>query len=124
MLSRFEVEPTIPAKDLRRARQFYEQKLGLVAAREDEGGITYQDGCTRFLLYASQYAGTATHTLMSWETPDLDREMAELRSRGVKFEDYDLPGLKTVSGVATMGDGKGCWFKDTEGNILSIFQRR
>ncbi len=123
MLSQLEVSATIPAKDLSRARKFYEEKLGLKAAMEEsDGGIVYQDGCTYFTLYPSQFAGTATHTLMSWQTSDLDREMADLRSRGIKFEEYDLPGLKTVNGVALMGKSRGAWFKDTEGNILALFQ--
>ncbi|MGH2691500.1 MAG: VOC family protein, partial [Actinomycetota bacterium] len=76
-----------------------------------------------FSIYPSQFAGTGKQTVMGWQVPDLEVEMKELRDRGVKFEEYDLPGIKTVNGVAELGPEKGCWFKDSEGNTLSLFQR-
>ncbi len=73
-------------------------------------------------LYESQFAGTAGHTLLSFDTKDLAADMKELRGKGVKFEDYDLPDLKTVDGVAEFGPVKNAWFKDSEGNILGLVQ--
>jgi catechol 2,3-dioxygenase-like lactoylglutathione lyase family enzyme len=123
MLSDLEVYAMIPAADLERARRFYEEKLSFVPSQEMPGILFYDSGGSGFGLYATTYAGTGKHTLMAWETPNLDREMTNLRSRGVVFEEYDLPELKTVKGVATMEGSKTAWFKDSEGNVLAITQR-
>lgn len=122
MFSQLEVYPTIPASDLNRARQFYADKLGLTPSQEVEGvGLLYQvGGGTYFLLYETPAAGTAQNTAMSFRSTTLEQDMADLRARGVVFEDYDLPGLKTVNGIAELGSGRGGWFKDSEGNILAI----
>ena len=114
---------TIPAKDIARARAFYAEKLGLEPAREEgPEALAYEMGKgTGFLLYQSQFAGTNQATTMSFEVSDFDGTMEQLRSKGVAFEDYDFPGLKTENGVATMPDGtKTAWFKDSEGNILAL----
>lgn len=120
----FEARATIPARDLRRAQAWYHDKLGLTPEDEDAGGLNYNCENSGFLLYETQYAGTAKNTLMSFTTDHLDSEMTELRGRGVKFEEYDQPGLKTVNGVATMGELRGAWFKDGDGNILALVERR
>jgi len=123
MLSDSEIYAVLPASDLGRARGFYKDKLGLEPAEERGDGLIYQTkGGTKILLYETQFAGTAQNTAMSWVTNDLDTEMADLRSKGVVFEDYDFPGLKTENGVATYEDGRGAWFKDSEGNILAVTQ--
>ena len=113
---------TIPAKDLARARKFYTEKLGLKEAQESGGGVIFETGKgTGFLLYESQFAGTNQATAMGFQVSDFDETMSDLRSRGVEFEDYDFPGLKTENGVADLPDGtKAAWFKDTEGNILAL----
>jgi catechol 2,3-dioxygenase-like lactoylglutathione lyase family enzyme len=115
----------IPASDFDRAKTWYE-KLGFepVADRTDEYGAEYEcaDG-TRFAVYPSQFAGTGQQTVMGWEVPDIEVEKKELENLGVTFEEYDLPGLKTENGIAGLGDWKGAWFKDSEGNILAISQR-
>ena len=80
----------------------------------------YQVKNSKFLLYETSFAGTAQNTAASWSTNDLDAEMAELRSNGVVFEEYDFPGLKTENGVAANEDGRAAWFKDSEGNILAL----
>ena len=82
-------------------------------------GVMYRTGNSRFGLYQTQFVGPK-HTLMGWQVDDLDREMRELRSKGIAFEDYDMPNLKTVNGIAQMGNQRGAWFKDLDGNILSI----
>ena len=114
----------IAVADLDRAVAWYRDKLGLEPAEKAEDGVMYEcAGGTRFSLYPSQFAGTAQSTLMGWETENLDKDMEDLRGRGVTFEEYDFPGLKTENGVAQLGTERGCWFKDGDGNILSLFQR-
>ena len=123
MLSDFEVSATVPASDLERARKFYAEKLGLRPAEETPAGLFYRCKNSRFLLYQTQFAGTAQNTAVGWEVDQLEREVKDLRSKGVKFEEYDMPGLKTVEGIATIGREKAAWFKDSEGNILALTQR-
>ncbi len=118
-----EARATIPARDLNRARQWYDEKLGLTPDQEMADGLLYECDNSGFTIYQTQFAGTAQNTLMSFDTDDLEREMRDMRKRGVKFEDYDLPGLKTVNGVASMDGLRGAWFKDFDGNILAIVQR-
>jgi predicted enzyme related to lactoylglutathione lyase len=122
MLSKRVMNTTIPAKDLGRAKKFYSEKLGFEPDSETPAGVTYKCRDSSFLLYPTQFAGTAQHTLAGWQTDAIEKEMEELRKRGVKFEEYDYPGLKTVNGIATIGSGKSAWFKDSEGNILAIVQ--
>ena len=124
MLANAKVVPTLPAKDMERAKKFYQQTLGLEVAEENPGGVRFKcaDG-TQLAVYPSSYAGTNQATAAEFEVSDIETDMAELRNKGVKFEEYDIPDLKTKNGVASFGDDKAAWFKDTEGNILSIFQR-
>ena len=122
MLSKRVVHATIPAKDLERAKKFYSEKLGFVPDSENAGGVTYKCKDSQFLLYPTQFAGTAQHTLAGWQTDAIEKEVEELRGRGVKFEEYDFPGLKTVNGIASIGSNKSAWFKDSEGNIIGIVQ--
>jgi catechol 2,3-dioxygenase-like lactoylglutathione lyase family enzyme len=114
---------TLPASDLERAKAFYRDRLGLVPAKETPAWLTYRAGDTFFQLYPTAAGGTAGHTLGSWVVDDLEAVVAELRGRGVVFEEYDLPGLRTVDGIATLSDvERAAWFTDSEGNILSISQ--
>ena len=106
---------TIPAKDLDRTRRFYEDVLGAQVVTEDPGGIIYRSGDSYFSLYPTEYAGTAQHTLGAFMVGDVEAAVADLRGKGVSFEDYDLPGLKTVNGIAELGGIKGAWFKDPRG---------
>ena len=124
MLKEARVAAAIPVKDLVRARAFYADKLGLTPVQEVPPGLLYSvGGGTGFLLFKSAGGPSGTHTQMGFEVDDVEAEVRELQSRGVRFEEYDLPGLKTVGGVAQMGGGiKGAWFKDSEGNLLSIGQ--
>jgi catechol 2,3-dioxygenase-like lactoylglutathione lyase family enzyme len=114
------VAATIPASDLGRARKFYEETLGLTLLEETPAGIFYQAGPGQVFLYESQYAGTNQATTVTFEVSDLDAAVAELRDRGATFEEYDIPGVKTVNGIAELGPYRSAWVKDTEGNILSI----
>lgn len=111
---------TVAVSDLERAKKFYGETLGLKAKDERSDGIRYEAGDSWFLVYPSQFAGTAKSTYMSFDVDDLEKEVAELRDRGVTFEEYDLPGLKTVNGIAEIQGVKGAWFKDPDGNILSV----
>ncbi len=123
MLSDAPVAPALPASDLDRAKAFYEKTLELSVVEENPGAVTFACGDgTVLLVYPSEFAGTNKATAAGFRVADLEAVMARLRDRGVVFEDYDLPGLKTVDGVAIFGDSRGCFFTDTEGNILSIVQ--
>jgi catechol 2,3-dioxygenase-like lactoylglutathione lyase family enzyme len=116
----------VPVSDLARARKFYEEKLGLVPKEEYAGGagLLYECGqATVFFMYTSAGAGTSRANQAGFTVEDLDAEMTDLRAKGVRFEEYDMPGLKTVNGVNVGGGAKSAWFKDSEGNILAISQR-
>ena len=123
MLKDSRIETTIPAQDLARAKAFYTQKLGLTPTEERDDGIQFDLNGTTFLLFESSGTASGTHTQASFEVQDAEAEIADLRSRGVAFEEIDAPGLKTENGIATISGGKGGWFKDTEGNLLAVFQR-
>jgi catechol 2,3-dioxygenase-like lactoylglutathione lyase family enzyme len=113
----------IPAKDVARARRFYEGKLGFRPKHEAEGGVIYEFGDkTECFLYPTPNGGTSKASQAFWQVSDVEREVAELKARGVEFENYDMPGEKSPSGVVTAGGAKAAWFKDSEGNILAIIQ--
>jgi catechol 2,3-dioxygenase-like lactoylglutathione lyase family enzyme len=130
MLQHSDVATRLPVQDLERARSFYAEKLGLEPVEERPGGLLYRGGKGAFALFQSAGAAAGTHTQMAWEVADIEATVAALRSRGVVFEEYDLPGLKTINGIAQIagnypskGTGeKGAWFKDSEGNLVAIGQ--
>jgi len=131
MLGDGEVATRLPAQDLERARTFYAEKLGLHPIEDRPGGLRYRCGNSYFVVFASTGAASGTHTQMGWEVADLDATLAELRARGVVFEEYDLPGLRTVNGIAEVegnypskgGIGeRAAWFRDSEGNLIGIGQ--
>jgi catechol 2,3-dioxygenase-like lactoylglutathione lyase family enzyme len=132
MLDSSHVSARIPAQDLERARAFYADKLGLTPSEERPGGFRYVCGNGAFSLFESSGKASGTHTQLAWAVDDIEATMAELHRRGVIFEEYDLPGLRTVDGIAEVegnypsegGVGeRGAWFRDSEGNLLSIGQR-
>ena len=123
MLENSDVEATIPARDLERAKSFYADKLGLKPIEERPDGLRYRCGDGSFLLFESSGAASGDHTQLGWTIDDLEAAVEELRGRGVVFEEYDLPGLKTVNGIAEIAGERGAWFKDSEGNLLAIGQR-
>jgi predicted enzyme related to lactoylglutathione lyase len=125
MLSKAMVAPSLPAVDIKRARKFYEEKLGLKVVMEDPSpGIMVQAGEGTMIYIYQRGATKADHTVASFKVDNIEAEVKELKAKGVKFEEYDIPkmGIKTVNGIATMGKMKGAWFKDTEGNILALTQ--
>jgi predicted enzyme related to lactoylglutathione lyase len=112
----------IPAKDVTRARAFYEQRLGLVPKDVSEGGVVYEcAGRTACFLYPTPNAGTSQASQAFWQVDDIEREVSELNARGVVFEAYDMPGQQG-NGIVTAGGAKAAWFKDSEGNILAVVQ--
>jgi predicted enzyme related to lactoylglutathione lyase len=113
----------LPAKDVGRAREFYEQKLGFRPKEETAGGVVYEFAeHTACFLYPTQNASTSRASQAFWMVHDVDGEVSQLKARGVKFEEYDLPGMTFRDGVASGAGGKAAWFKDTEGNILALIQ--
>jgi len=123
MLANAPVAAILPAVDLERAIKFYKGKLGLQPIdTPDQGGIMFESGQgTQLYLYQRDTATKADHTVAGWKVDNIEQVVRALREKGVVFEQYDLPGLKTDEhGIATMGPGKSAWFKDTEGNILAI----
>ena len=127
MLSNARAGAVLPASDLKRAREFYERKLGLKVKEADEkmGEVWYECGQGTVLSIYQRPPVKVEHTQVAFQVDDIEAEIKELRLRGVVFEEYDIPemGLKTVNGIATMGNYRAAWFKDTEGNILNIGQK-
>jgi catechol 2,3-dioxygenase-like lactoylglutathione lyase family enzyme len=126
MLIKHDAIPTVAVKDLARAKQFYEGALGLeqIDAEGDEVAV-YRSGNSRLNVYRSQYAGTNKATEVTWAVDDVEGEVRELKSKGIAFEHYDMPGMKRQGDlhVAQDVDLKVAWFKDPDGNILSIVNR-
>ena len=124
MLQKSPLYAYIPAKDVARARQFYENTLGIQPKEDYAGGVIYEFGKgTGCFLYPTPNAGTSKASQAFWQVEDVEREVAELKARGVVFEEYDLPGVQMQNSIATAGGAKTAWFKDTEGNILAVSQR-
>ena len=123
MLSDARITAIVPTTDLARAREFYEQTLGLSDAGASPPGAqaVYRCGGDTLLeVYERPTAGDAQHTLASWEVSDVPGTVEQLRSRGIRFEEYDLPEFKTEDGIATSGDFQAAWFRDPDGNILCV----
>ena len=131
MLANGRVATRLPAQDLDRARRFYAEKLGLEPADERPGGLLYRCAAGEFALFASAGASPGTFTQMGWEVDDIEATVAEMKERGVVFEEVDLPGLRTIGGIAEIAGNypskratgeRGAWFRDSEGNVLGIGQ--
>lgn len=123
MLTGAKATAMLPVVDMGRARKFYQETLDLPAPRVRENGeARFDAGGTSFALYPRSTPTRADHTALSFEVRDLAAEMRTLRARGVRFEEYDLPGLKTEEGVCVLGSERAAWFRDPEGNILCLHQ--
>ena len=123
MLQQSPMYAYLPAADVDRARRFYEGQLGFKPKAEVAGGVIYEFGQqTAAFLYPTPNAGTSKASQAFWQVKDVEREVAELKARGVQFEEYDMPGVKMVNSIATAGGAKSAWFKDTEGNTMAIIQ--
>lgn len=113
----------IPARDVDRARKFYEDKLGFKPGQQVADGVVYEFGKgTACFLYPTPNAGTSRASQAFWQVDDIEREVAELKTRGVKFEEYDMPDMKGENSIYTGGGARAAWFKDSEGNILAVIQ--
>jgi len=124
-LSEFPISARAAASDLGRARAWYEVRLGLTPEHEDPGGVWYHfAGETWLYLYATPSAGTAQNTIAGWAVQDIASVMANLRERGVTFEQYDLGEVRMVDGLADFGVAKAAWFKDSEGNTYELTEVR
>ena len=126
MIGKSDATPMIAVKDLDRARKFYEETLGLSAKEEMEGEVlTVTSGDTDITVYKSEFAGTNKATSLTFEVDDIDAEVRELKDKGIFFEKYDLPGLEP-RGDLYVGEGgfKTAWFKDPDGNILSLMESK
>ncbi|MFE5872536.1 VOC family protein [Streptomyces roseifaciens] len=138
VLARAHVATRLPAQDLERARRFYSEQLGLEPVDERPGGLLYRCGGVDFAVFRSTGASSGAFTQMAWEVDDIEEAVAELKRRGVVFEDVDLPGLPGRSAGGRAEDGiveidgnypskgargeRGAWFRDSEGNMLGIGQ--
>ena len=125
MLYSSRVEANIPARDVKRARDFYADKLGLTPWQEYEGvAMMYRTtGGTSFSVYETEYAGLARHTIAQWHVDDIDREVEELRDKGVEFQVFDLPDVSWQGEIASLpGLGRAAWFTDSEGNVMCVDQ--
>jgi catechol 2,3-dioxygenase-like lactoylglutathione lyase family enzyme len=121
MLANRDVVATIAVKDLSVAKRFYAETLGLkpVASEEDEV-LTFKSGNSLLNVYRSEFAGTNKATAVSWSVEDVPAEVEQLKSKGVRFEHYDMPGMKRQGDVHVGSDMKVAWFKDPDGNILNL----
>jgi predicted enzyme related to lactoylglutathione lyase len=123
MLQNSPIYAYLPARDVKRARKFYEEKVGLRPKQEMADGVVYEFGKgTACFLYKTPHAGTSEASQAFWRVDDIEREVAELKKRGVEFEKYDMPDMKSRDGIYEGHGGKAAWFKDSEGNILAVVQ--
>jgi predicted enzyme related to lactoylglutathione lyase len=124
MLTQAPVTTILPVKDMDRARDFYEKKLGLEPRGFAADG-NYLFGCggsAQIALITKPEGTKAEHTALSFEVTGIEQVIAQLKARGVVFEDYDFPNLKTVDHVCVLGSDKAAWFKDSEGNYLCVHE--
>jgi catechol 2,3-dioxygenase-like lactoylglutathione lyase family enzyme len=131
LLAGASVTTRLPAQDLERARRFYSEKLGLEPVETRPGGLRYEGASGGFSVFQSIGRASGDHTQMAWKVDDIEAVVAELRRRGVVFDEYDVPGLRTVDGIAEVeghypsegGVGeRAAWFRDSEGNVHGIGQ--
>lgn len=132
MLKNGRVATRIPVRDLERARAFYAEKLGLEGTEERPGGLLYRfpDG-SAFALFESAGAASGTHTQMGWEVDDIEATVADLKARGLEFEEVEMPGMEAKDGIVEVpgnypskgGRGeRAAWFRDLDGNLMGLGQ--
>jgi catechol 2,3-dioxygenase-like lactoylglutathione lyase family enzyme len=113
----------LPAQDVQRARAFYRDVLGFEPARDHQNHLFYECGGSSFLVFPSSGSPSGTHDQLGFAVEDVEACAAELRSRGVEFETYEAPpGCSFRDGIMDYGAVKAAWFKDSEGNLISIAQ--
>ena len=120
----------LPAQDLDRARRFYRDRLGLEPVEDRDGGLRYVCGATEFHLFLSSGAASGASTQLGFEVTDIDEAVADLRSRGLEFEPFDIAGFEVRDDIVVVPDNypskgtgeRGAFFRDSEGNLLAIGQ--
>jgi len=123
MLTERRAHTTLPVVDLDRARAFWEGTLGFAPFELRPGAALYRTGeGSVFALSRGSSAASGATTQMAFSVPDVEAEVAELKERGVVFEEYDFPSLTTVGGIGRIGSGRAAWFKDPEGNLIGVLQ--
>ncbi len=122
MLQHFSVRYSIPAQDRNRAKQFYAEKLGLTPYTEHDFALSYRTGTTEFNIVVPTQPYHADYSLMTWVVDDIEATVSHLRERGVVFEEFDLPYMKSESGIVTFGVDRVAYFRDSENNLLAIAQ--
>ena len=124
MLGKADATPMLAVKDLDRARKFYEENLGLKQVDDFGEGFMLKSGDTQFSIYRSEFAGTNKATALNFDVEDIEDEVRSLKEKGISFEHYDLEGL-TRKGDIYEGEGmRTAWFKDPDGNILSLIEAK
>jgi catechol 2,3-dioxygenase-like lactoylglutathione lyase family enzyme len=122
MIGKSDATPMIAVKDLDRARKFYEETLGLKEVDDFGEGFMLKSGDTKVTVYRSEFAGTNKATALTFDVDDLESEVDDLKGKGVSFEHYELPGLERQGDLYVAEGMKTAWFKDPDGNILSLIE--
>lgn len=123
MIGKSDVTPMIAVRDLDRARRFYEDTLGLETTKQMDGEVlALKSGNTEVAVYRSEFAGTNKATALTFNVEDIDSEVRQLKDKGVSFEHYDMPGLEQRGDLYVADGMKTAWFKDPDGNILSLLE--
>jgi catechol 2,3-dioxygenase-like lactoylglutathione lyase family enzyme len=122
MLGDYPIDVVFLATDLETTRDFYRDKIGLELLNENSNAVTFKCGANQLAITKSTVGTADQQTQAAWRVQDLDAELQALRKRGVRIEDYDTPGLKTVDGVADIGFARMAWFIDPAQNCLGIMQ--
>jgi catechol 2,3-dioxygenase-like lactoylglutathione lyase family enzyme len=122
MIGKSDATPMIAVKDLDRARKFYEETLGLKEVDDFGEGFMLKSGETKVTVYRSEFAGTNKATALTFDVDDLEDEVKDLKGKGVSFEHYELPGLERQGDLYVAEGMKTAWFKDPDGNILSLIE--
>jgi catechol 2,3-dioxygenase-like lactoylglutathione lyase family enzyme len=123
MLRDAEVKAYAPVTDLDKGRQFYEGVLELKVLDANPGGVLFEcANHSQFFMYKTEFSGTSKASCLFWDVDDAEKEVAELKAKGVKFERYDLPDMKMTSDIFDAGGTKNAWFKDPDGNILALIE--
>ena len=123
MLGKADATPMIAVKNIDRAKQFYKEKLGLKPFEEmGDDFFMLKSGDTTLNVYKSEFAGTNKATLLTFDVDDIDTEVRELKQKGVSFERYDVEGLTPEGDIYRGQNMKTAWFKDPDGNILSLIE--
>ena len=122
MIGKSDATPMIAVKDLDRARKFYEETLGLKEVDDFGEGFMLRSGDTKVTVYRSEFAGTNKATALTFDVEDLESEVDDLKGKGVSFEHYELPGLERQGDLYVAEGMKTAWFKDPDGNILSLIE--